>query len=412
MDSYPYFTLQQKLENIDESLKETVQNYIQLIINVHSAQNNDIIKSNTSYALRLRESEIKNKQLQSENIGLRVTVAQLRTKIEKLRCQRTKTNDSFKESVKSANDKIISLVQQLQCATESLSTSVDPESARGSSSSILSSSVDLSNGGLYTTSGIQYLDTDITEMHLHKKKPINLLTAYRNEPKTLIPISEFKDEQEDSESLIFQLNSHKLEQVGDEYESSSKKESRSAKNDHDLIPAREKDSNLEVILAKKEPTFKQHKAEHALSEVQIPQYLQQHTDLAVDVDNVQLEQKSDCTHETKESVEYLHLNRTSLSQAISCKPLEVASCERSSTSFSSIEKEVTEKVKTDVLAPSRRVILNTSSINTNERPLQDESYEINNFQQIEQYVKIPEKHNKKQTKGIAQLHALTFINDL
>lgn len=30
MNSYPYFTLQQKLENIDESLKEIVLNYIQL----------------------------------------------------------------------------------------------------------------------------------------------------------------------------------------------------------------------------------------------------------------------------------------------------------------------------------------------------------------------------------------------
>jgi hypothetical protein len=57
-------------------------------------------RSNTSYALRLRESEIKNKQLQSENIGLRVTVARLRAKVEKLRRQRAKTNDSFKESVK------------------------------------------------------------------------------------------------------------------------------------------------------------------------------------------------------------------------------------------------------------------------------------------------------------------------
>ena len=57
-------------------------------------------RSNTSYALRLRESEIKNKQLQAENIELRVTVAQLRAKLEKLKYQRTKTNDSFKESVK------------------------------------------------------------------------------------------------------------------------------------------------------------------------------------------------------------------------------------------------------------------------------------------------------------------------
>ncbi len=57
-------------------------------------------RSNTSYALQLRESELKTRQLQAEYIELRVTVAQLRAKIEKLKHQRAKTNDSFKESVK------------------------------------------------------------------------------------------------------------------------------------------------------------------------------------------------------------------------------------------------------------------------------------------------------------------------
>lgn len=138
-------------------------------------------------------------------------------------------------------------------------------------------------------------------------------------------------------------------------ESSSKNESRRAKNDHNLIPVREKDSDLKVIFAKKELTFKQHKDDFALREIQIPQDLQQHTDLAVDVNTDQLEQKSDCTHEMKENAEPLH------------------------------------------------VILNTSSINTKERPFQEESYEINNFQQIEQNMK---KHNKKQIRGIVQLHVL------
>ncbi|CAB5209622.1 unnamed protein product [Rhizophagus irregularis] len=396
MNSYPYFTLQQKLENIDESLKEIVLNYIQFIINVHSAQNNDIIKSNTSYALRLRESEIKNKQLQSENIGLRVTVAQLRAKVEKLRCQRAKTNDNFKESVKSANDKIIALVQQLQSAADSLNTIVDPESARGSSfisdgSSILSSSIDLPNGGLYATNGIQYPDTDTTEMNMHKKKSINSLTAYRNEPKDLIPINE----QEDPESLISASNSHKLEQDGDEYlsekaervqakipqeeqqrdESPSKKKLRRAKNGNDLLPLREKDSNLEVIFAKKETNFKQQEAE-------------QHTEgkyLSVDVETDQLCQKSkiqDYTHESKESVEsttFLHVNRTSPSQ----HQLQ----------------SVAEKGKPGVLTPSQTIMSNTSSINRNERPFQEESYEINNLKLVEQNMEISEKHNKRQTRG-------------
>ncbi|CAB4394528.1 unnamed protein product [Rhizophagus irregularis] len=397
MNSYPYFTLQQKLENIDESLKEIVLNYIQFIINVHSAQNNDIIKSNTSYALRLRESEIKNKQLQSENIGLRVTVAQLRAKVEKLRCQRAKTNDNFKESVKSANDKIIALVQQLQSAADSLNTIVDPESARGSSfisdgSSILSSSIDLPNGGLYATNGIQYPDTDTTEMNMHKKKSINSLTAYRNEPKDLIPINE----QEDPESLISASNSHKLEQDGDEYlsekaervqakipqeeqqrdESPSKKKLRRAKNGNDLLPLREKDSNLEVIFAKKETNFKQQEAE-------------QHTEgkyLSVDVETDQLCQKSkiqDYTHESKESVEsttFLHVNRTSPSQ----HQLQ----------------SVAEKGKPGVLTPSQTIMSNTSSINRNERPFQEESYEINNLKLVEQNMEISEKHNKRQTRGM------------
>ncbi|PKY44331.1 hypothetical protein RhiirA4_458593 [Rhizophagus irregularis] len=397
MNSYPYFTLQQKLENIDESLKEIVLNYIQFIINVHSAQNNDIIKSNTSYALRLRESIIKNKQLQSENIGLRVTVAQLRAKVEKLRCQRAKTNDNFKESVKSANDKIIALVQQLQSAADSLNTIVDPESARGSSfisdgSSILSSSIDLPNGGLYATNGIQYPDPDTTEMNMHKKKSINSLTAYRNEPKDLIPINE----QEDPESLISASNSHKLEQVRDEYlsekvervqakipqeeqqrdESSSKRKLRRAKNGNDLLPLREKDSNLEVLFAKKETNFKQQEAE-------------QHTEgkyLSVDVETDQLCQKSkiqDYTHESKESVEsttFLHVNRTSPSQH-------------------SLQS-VAEKGKPGVLTPSQTIMSNTSSINRNERPFQEESYEINNLKLVEQNMEISEKHNKRQTRGM------------
>ncbi|RGB35539.1 hypothetical protein C1646_759166 [Rhizophagus diaphanus] len=423
MNSYPYFTLQQKLENIDESLKEIVLNYIQFIINVHSAQNNDIIKSNTSYALRLRESEIKNKQLQSENIGLRVTIAQLRAKVEKLRCQRAKTNDNFKESVKSANDKIIALVQQLQSAADSLNTIVDPESARGSSfisdgSSILSSSIDLPNGGLYATNGIQYPDTDTTEMNMHKKKLNNSLTAYRNEPKDLMPINE----QEDPESLISVSNSHKLEQVGDEYlsekpervqakipqeeqqrdESSSKRKLRRAKNDHDLLPLREKDSNLEVIFAKKETNFKQ-------------QEVEQHTEgkyLSVDVETDQLGQKSkiqDYTHESRESVEsttFLHVNRTSPSQVISCNPHAVASYERRFTNSSSIGitkhqlQSVTEKGKPGVLSPSKTIMPNTSSINRNERPFQEKSYEINNLKLVEQNMEISEKHNKRQTRGM------------
>ncbi|GBC41565.2 hypothetical protein GLOIN_2v1471868 [Rhizophagus irregularis DAOM 181602=DAOM 197198] len=429
MNSYPYFTLQQKLENIDESLKEIVLNYIQFIINVHSAQNNDIIKSNTSYALRLRESEIKNKQLQSENIGLRVTVAQLRAKVEKLRCQRAKTNDNFKESVKSANDKIIALVQQLQSAADSLNTIVDPESARGSSfisdgSSILSSSIDLPNGGLYATNGIQYPDTDTTEMNMHKKKSINSLTAYRNEPKDLIPINE----QEDPESLISASNSHKLEQDGDEYlsekaervqakipqeeqqrdESPSKKKLRRAKNGNDLLPLREKDSNLEVIFAKKETNFKQQEAE-------------QHTEgkyLSVDVETDQLCQMSkiqDYTHESKESVEsttFLHVNRTSPSQVVSCNPHAVASYEKRFTNSSSIGitkhqlQSVAEKGKPGVLTPSQTIMSNTSSINRNERPFQEESYEINNLKLVEQNMEISEKHNKRQTRGIAPLHVL------
>ncbi|EXX57883.1 hypothetical protein RirG_203030 [Rhizophagus irregularis DAOM 197198w] len=399
MNSYPYFTLQQKLENIDESLKEIVLNYIQFIINVHSAQNNDIIKSNTSYALRLRESEIKNKQLQSENIGLRVTVAQLRAKVEKL------------------------------SAADSLNTIVDPESARGSSfisdgSSILSSSIDLPNGGLYATNGIQYPDTDTTEMNMHKKKSINSLTAYRNEPKDLIPINE----QEDPESLISASNSHKLEQDGDEYlsekaervqakipqeeqqrdESPSKKKLRRAKNGNDLLPLREKDSNLEVIFAKKETNFKQQEAE-------------QHTEgkyLSVDVETDQLCQMSkiqDYTHESKESVEsttFLHVNRTSPSQVVSCNPHAVASYEKRFTNSSSIGitkhqlQSVAEKGKPGVLTPSQTIMSNTSSINRNERPFQEESYEINNLKLVEQNMEISEKHNKRQTRGIAPLHVL------
>ncbi|CAB4423557.1 unnamed protein product [Rhizophagus irregularis] len=369
MNSYPYFTLQQKLENIDESLKEIVLNYIQFIINVHSAQNNDIIKSNTSYALRLRESEIKNKQLQSENIGLRVTVAQLRAKVEKLRCQRAKTNDNFKESVKSANDKIIALVQQLQSAADSLNTIVDPESARGSSfisdgSSILSSSIDLPNGGLYATNGIQYPDPDTTEMNMHKKKSINSLTAYRNEPKDLIPINE----QEDPESLISASNSHKLEQVRDEY-LSEKVERVQAK-----IPQEEQ---------QRDESSSKRKLRRAKNEAE------QHTEgkyLSVDVETDQLCQKSkiqDYTHESKESVEsttFLHVNRTSPSQH-------------------SLQS-VAEKGKPGVLTPSQTIMSNTSSINRNERPFQEESYEINNLKLVEQNMEISEKHNKRQTRGM------------
>lgn len=99
---------------------------------------------------------------------------------------------------------------------------------------------------------------------------------------------------------------------------------RRAKNGNDLLPLREKDSNLEVLFAKKETNFKQQEAE-------------QHTEgkyLSVDVETDQLCQKSkiqDYTHESKESVEsttFLHVNRTSPSQVISCNPHAVASYEK------------------------------------------------------------------------------------
>jgi hypothetical protein len=98
-------------------------------------------------------------------------------------------------------------------------------------------------------------------------------------------------------------------------ELSSKRKSRRAENDHDLLG---KDSNLEVIFAKKETTFKQHEADYVLREVQIPQDLQQRTEgkySSVDVNTNQLGQESkipDYTHETRENVEpttFLHVNR-------------------------------------------------------------------------------------------------------
>ncbi|RIA89805.1 hypothetical protein C1645_738359 [Glomus cerebriforme] len=392
MNSYPYFTLQQKLENIDESLKEIVQNYIQLKIFHYN-------RSNTSYALRLRESEIKNQQLHSENIGLRVTVAQLRAKVEKLRYQRAKTNDSFKESVKSASDKIVSLVQQLQYAADSLNTIVDPESARGSSFISDGSSI------LSATGGIQYselmTDTDtITEMLPHKRKPVNLLTVYRKESKALVPIKEFKDEQKDTDSSTSeQIEEESLsetveaiQQIGAKIppkvqrnESSPKMGLKHVKNDHDLLLLQEKAPNVEAIFANNESTFKHHETDA----LRHPQDLGEHTKkeyLSVNVNTNQLSQKSnfsDFTHETRESIEpimFLRANGPSPSQVTLNKSNMITSYERSFANTFSINHQlqrIAEKV---------------------ESPFQDESYEFNNFQQMEaslQKVERLETRNKK-----------------
>lgn len=174
---------------------------------------------------------------------------------------------------------------------------------------------------------------------------------------------------------------------------------------------------MEVIFAKKETTLKQQEADYALKKVQIPQQLTEGKYLSVDVETDQLGQKSkiqDYTHESRESehTTFLHVNRTSPSQVISCNPHAVVSYERRFINSSSIGitkhqlQSVAEKDKPDVLAPSQTIMPNTSLINRNERPFQEEYYEINNLEQIEQNMEIPKKHNKKQTRGITPLHVL------
>ncbi|CAG8483834.1 4915_t:CDS:2 [Funneliformis caledonium] len=300
MNSYPYFTLQQKLENIDSSLKETIQHYIRLIIDSHSTQNNDIIKSNTSYALQLRESEIKTRQLQAEYIELRVTVAQLRAKIEKLKHKKASTNDNFKESVKSASDKIIALVQQLQGAADSLSTIVDPESTRGSSfisdvSSILGSSIDLTNGGLGVASGSQYSELmsnmDITlDILPHKKKPVNLLAVYRKKPKALVSINEFNEEQKYQRTSAFASSSHKPELVEEE-----PLQLEIADTDHKFqrVQAKIPQKLKLTTFAKTESTSKQKLDEtnYASQRDQVPQYRVENLSMDIVIDQVEQESK-------------------------------------------------------------------------------------------------------------------------
>ncbi|CAI2187165.1 8632_t:CDS:2 [Funneliformis geosporum] len=286
MNSYPYFTLQQKLENIDSSLKEAVQNYIRLVIDAHLTQNNDIIKSNTSYALQLRESEIKTRQLQAEYIELRVTVAQLRAKLEKLKHKKARTNDNFKENVKSASDKIIALVQQLQGAADSLSTIVDPESTRGSSFFSDGSSIDLTNG---VASGSQYSELmsnmDITmDIIPHKKKPVNL------KPKSLVSINEFNEEQKYQRTSAFASSSHKSELVEEE------------PLQLEITDTDYKFQRVQTKIPHKVKLFSRQKLDetnYASQQDQVPQYLQQNVvNLSMDIVTDQVEQESkysECT---------------------------------------------------------------------------------------------------------------------
>ncbi|RIB23496.1 hypothetical protein C2G38_2072669 [Gigaspora rosea] len=167
----------------------------------HIKQNRAIIKSNTLYALQLRKAEVEISRLSVENIELRATIAKLTDQINKLKIEKNVKNETIKDSVMTTSGQINDLILQLRGAADSLNALMESDSNKNSIRANLSFNSDDSmldqyinndtaeESYQYTTNNTPEIDIALEKLP-DKRKPPNMLSIYRMQPKVLLPIYE------------------------------------------------------------------------------------------------------------------------------------------------------------------------------------------------------------------------------
>ncbi|KAF0504224.1 hypothetical protein F8M41_019611 [Gigaspora margarita] len=167
----------------------------------HIKQNRAIIKSNTLYALQLRKAEVEISRLSVENIELRATIAKLTDQINKLKIEKNVKNETIKDSVTTTSGQINDLILQLRGAADSLNALMESDSSKNSIRPNLSFSSDDSMLDQYinndtTEESYQYTTNNTPEIDIaleklpDKRKPPNMLSIYRMQPKVFQTIYE------------------------------------------------------------------------------------------------------------------------------------------------------------------------------------------------------------------------------